>query len=269
MNRGYLSLSSWTAAVAWAAVSGWVLAGETKSEPAAKAGGTANQEAVEKAAKEPAIAQASLAAQLALEGQKRQSPILLLAAAELLGDLKQGARTPEAVKISAQNGGAPAKPAAEAEQKPLPLKMNALVEAARKYAQNDTQLKALIDARAEAGGSRGIIYSQGKDMPKIDFRGTTFVCLKQDGYLAPGDTLTLSNVIFEGRKPAVVAAIGDGNGDLDMWVYDENTDGLIGKDTDSTSNCVVNWTPRYEGPFRIRVANVGRLPERYYILVNW
>jgi hypothetical protein len=63
--------------------------------------------------------------------------------------------------------------------------------------------------------------------------------------------------------------IGDGDGDLDLWVHDENTGGLIGDDTDDTSECIVAWTPRYTGPFTIRIANVGAFAERYVVVVNW
>src|SRR5262245_61215288 len=47
---------------------------------------------------EPGIEAAALAMQLALEGQKRRSPLLLLAAAELLGGLKEGKREAKGVE---------------------------------------------------------------------------------------------------------------------------------------------------------------------------
>ena len=127
----------------------------------------------------------------------------------------------------------------------------------------------LLEARIERLSSRGIIYEQGKDLEKVEIEGTTFVILPVDNVIGPGRELTLTNVIFEGRKPAIVLVVGDGDGDLDLWVYDGDSDRLIGEDTDETSVCVVEWMPRYEGPFTIRVANVGDVAEEFYVLANW
>jgi hypothetical protein len=52
--------------------------------------------------------------------------------------------------------------------------------------------------------------------------------------------------------------------DLDLYVYDENGR-LIVSDTDCTSLCIVSWTPRWTGPFFIRVVNRGARSNIYEI----
>jgi hypothetical protein len=74
-------------------------------------------------------------------------------------------------------------------------------------------------------------------------------------------------VRFEGGKPAMVVVRGDGDTDLDLYVYDE-TGRLVGQDVDPTDFCLVTWTPRWTGTFTIRVVNLGDVYNRYTIGTN-
>lgn len=222
-----------------------------------------NAEKQTKAAPSPAVEQAALAARLALQGEKTRSPILLLAAAEILGNLRESPRDVDDVKAQFKGSGA------ESDKKETgDLSVRRLVQLARECAKDDPELTKFIESRLKNLSSRGIIYSQGKDKPSMKLMGTTFKVVKA-GVLRSGYTYTASNVIFEGRKPAVVAVVGDGDGDLDLAVYDDDGGGLIDEDDDITSQCIVQWTPRWEGPFRIKVSNVGDIAERFVVLVNW
>jgi hypothetical protein len=71
-------------------------------------------------------------------------------------------------------------------------------------------------------------------------------------------------VSFYGDEPAAVAVVGDGDTDLDLYVYDENGY-LIGSDTDSTDRCLVLFRPRWTGQFRIEVRNLGSVYNEYRI----
>jgi hypothetical protein len=160
---------------------------------------------------------------------------------------------------------------AKASGTPLTLNMRALIERAREMAKDDQALSAAVETAIERieSPTRGLVYRQGKDLPSLDIRSTVFKVLNESNTrLDPGDTYTLSNVIFEARTPAVVLVVGDGDGDLDLWVYDDN-DILIGKDDDATSLCEVSWVPRYEGPFQLVIRNVGTTWERFLVLANW
>jgi len=71
-------------------------------------------------------------------------------------------------------------------------------------------------------------------------------------------------VSFFGDQDAAVIISGDGDTDLDLYVYDENGN-LIGSDTDSSDDCVVRFHPRWTGSFRIEVRNLGRVYNQYQI----
>jgi hypothetical protein len=204
------------------------------------------------------------AAQLAIEGENRESPLLLLAAAEIVADLQDSRRTAEEVAASTT--------ADDAEGGLPPLDMDALIARARELAEGNAALSAAVEAMIETieSDSRGLVFRQGKDLESIELEGVVYKVINtQHDRLDPGDELTLDNVVFEGQKPAQIVVIGDGDGDLDLWVYDGNTGNEIGSDTDLSSVCVVSWTTRFEGPFTLKVKNVGTVWERFYVLANW
>ena len=207
---------------------------------------------------------AATAAQLAIEGENRKSPLLLLAAAEILADLQQSRRDAAGVESSTTADNADGR---------LPaLDMDALIARARELAKGNEALETAVEALVEGieSDSRGLTFRQGKDLETIELEGVIYKVINTEhDRLDPGDELTLENVVFEGKKPAQILVIGDGDGDLDLWVYDGNTGNEIAADTDLTSVCVANWTTRYEGPFTVKVKNVGTVWERFYVLANW
>ena len=78
------------------------------------------------------------------------------------------------------------------------------------------------------------------------------------------DTFTTS---FRGNELASIAISGDGDTDLDLYVYDENGN-LIASDLGSTDQAVVSFTPAWTGPFRIEVKNRGYVYNNYAIVTN-
>ncbi|MBR6592363.1 MAG: hypothetical protein IKK81_07075 [Prevotella sp.] len=75
------------------------------------------------------------------------------------------------------------------------------------------------------------------------------------------------NISFRGGELAMVVVIGDGDTDLDLYVYDSYGN-LIARDADYTDNCVVTWTPRWTGKFRIKIVNRGRVYNSYVLRTN-
>jgi hypothetical protein len=72
---------------------------------------------------------------------------------------------------------------------------------------------------------------------------------------------------FRAGETAVVVVRGDGDTDLDLYVYDENGN-LITSDDDGSDDCVVQWTPMWSGKFTIRIVNRGSLGNRYRVATN-
>jgi hypothetical protein len=55
---------------------------------------------------------------------------------------------------------------------------------------------------------------------------------------------------------------GDGDTDLDLFIYDENGV-LIDSDTDYGDECVVTVVPNWTGRFTIQIRNLGSVYNRY------
>jgi hypothetical protein len=86
------------------------------------------------------------------------------------------------------------------------------------------------------------------------------------GTLRGGESRTYA-ATFYGGQPAIVAALGDGVGDLDVRVYDLSGR-LVAEDIDLTSYCFVEWAPRLTGRYLIVVRNHGRLATDFAIRSN-
>jgi hypothetical protein len=78
------------------------------------------------------------------------------------------------------------------------------------------------------------------------------------------DTWTL---FLHAGVPATIFVTGDGDTDLDVFLYDENGN-LIDSDTDLTDRCIVGVTPRWSGSFTLRVQNLGPIANVYSIRVR-
>lgn len=84
--------------------------------------------------------------------------------------------------------------------------------------------------------------------------------------LSAGATHTF-NMTFYGGELATVVVEGDGDTDLDVYVYDA-VGNLITKDDDYSDYCVVKWRPYWTGVFRIKVVNRGNVYNDYSIETN-
>ncbi len=78
------------------------------------------------------------------------------------------------------------------------------------------------------------------------------------------DVITLK---FKGGENAVIAISGDGDTDLDLYVYDENGN-LIASETGGSDDCRVRFFPKWNGTFKIKVKNLGNVYNRYLLVTN-
>jgi hypothetical protein len=66
---------------------------------------------------------------------------------------------------------------------------------------------------------------------------------------------------------AEIVVVGDGDTDLDLYVYDANGN-LIEYDEDYSDDCCVSWVPLWTGAYTIRAVNRGRVYNRFTITTN-
>ena len=72
---------------------------------------------------------------------------------------------------------------------------------------------------------------------------------------------------FIGGRVAEVIVEGDGDTELDLYIYDQNGN-LVASDDDDSDYCVATWTPRWTGTFTIVVMNRGSVYNRYTLRTN-
>lgn len=71
---------------------------------------------------------------------------------------------------------------------------------------------------------------------------------------------------FYGGEVAEVGVVGDGDNDLDLYVYDANGN-LVASDTDYIDTCVARWVPAWTGTFTIKIVNRGKYVYSDFILL--
>ncbi len=85
-----------------------------------------------------------------------------------------------------------------------------------------------------------------------------------------GDDLVLAHgtdvyrVSLRGGEVTRIVVDGDGDTDLDLFIYDEYGN-LMASDEDETDYCVCRVTPRWTGTFTIRIRNYGAVYNQYRI----
>lgn len=184
-----------------------------------------------------------LAAEISKFGYANGDALSLIQAARLS---KQGGYTYEA-RAKAETGG---KTEGSGEQKKGQVSLDPakLLADAKALAGEDGVLLALIDDVDSnvRGAENGRIYTEDRVLAK-DY--------------------DIYNISFRGGEPALVMVIGDGDTDLDLYVYDSNGN-LVAYDDDYSDNCVCTWTPRWTGKFRIKIVNRGNVYNRYVLTTN-
>jgi hypothetical protein len=76
------------------------------------------------------------------------------------------------------------------------------------------------------------------------------------------------DIDFKGGVYAELTLVGDGDTDLDLFIYDENGN-YIGSGETYSDEEVVGWTPRWTGTFTVEVHNLGNLYNDYDLSSNY
>ena len=186
---------------------------------------------------------ASLARQLARYGEANQDAEALVLAADIL--LKSGAQELDAEKTQKGESSGDVPDPGEGEMTP-----SGLVELARTLAEPGSAAFLMIEEIESRPVDRG-----ARGGPKV--ANDCVRALTSDAY----------TVTFTGGEEAVVSAVGDGDTDLDVHIYDEYGH-LIVSDTGFSDRALVAWRPIWTGPFVIEVRNLGLVYNCYGLATN-
>ena len=134
----------------------------------------------------------------------------------------------------------------------LSFDYNKILTDAKEFSDGNEHLLAIISSIEEAkrGNNRGAVNGPARSVDIV--------------YANSTDTYQIS---FVAGYLAEVVVSGDGDTDLDLYIYDSNGN-LIGSDTDYTDDCYVSWVPAWTGRFIIKVVNHGGVSNRYVIMTN-
>ncbi len=128
----------------------------------------------------------------------------------------------------------------------------------------------LAEARSMAGGNpvlRAEIGALEAEKDKGIVRTSMAPGAAGHRMIMPPDGKWSFDIVVEARKPAIIAALGDGDTDVNIYVYDSR-DALIAQDTSPGHEAVVRWTPTSASRYRVVVRNNGPLNTYTVVLSN-
>jgi hypothetical protein len=185
--------------------------------------------------------QLKLSGDLVRYGRREADPVALILAARLLKDISVEDKT----RDKKSQGGAESDKA-EAGM----LTVEDILEEARSLAGDQSVLQAMIDDVA-ATDPKGRIEGPVRHIDRVQ-------ALAIDVY---------EDVVFAEHEEAAIYLEGDGDTDLDLLVIDEL--GIeICRDTGYSDRALCRWTPRWTGPFRIEIHNLGNVWNQYQLFTN-
>lgn len=127
-----------------------------------------------------------------------------------------------------------------------------MMRVARTLASGNAALLALADATEERA-SRGRTIGPARAMLRVDGRASMALFSRETE--------------FRAGELAEVAISGDGDTDLDLFVYDEH--GIeICRSTGPKDREYCSWRPRWTGRFRIVVHNLGPMWNQFVLVTN-
>lgn len=167
----------------------------------------------------------------------------------------------EAAKIVSET------PVQDLDAKGTPSETQTVQEKASRFRLDPDQL--LADAQKYAGRDK-VVVNYAKQVAKMVKDGKTRGAVGGPRYgegRVYGKAYTDYEIKFWASELAEVIVIGDGDNDLDLYIYDQNGN-LIASDTDYTDQCVCRWVPAWTGAFRIRIVNRGAIYSDFAIATN-
>ena len=126
-----------------------------------------------------------------------------------------------------------------------------LFDLAEEYAGDNEALLALVrDSRSRVASMKGHVYGAAVHRDRV---------LSYD--------TDIYREVYRAKELAEICIVGDGDTDLDLYIYDENGN-LVCEDLGFTDRAYCSWTPRWEGLFEIHVENLGGVYNEYRLFTN-
>lgn len=197
------------------------------------------------------VASAALALQLYEWGKANDDAFSVIAAARILASLGEDLEAASAAGELEPEAEAGPQPEAKEGDAAVPEPATMLAEA-RALASGDARLVALID-EAESVQSRAFVRPD-----QIVAGLTTVDAFSEDAWRWRTAL---------GGQVAEVAISGDGDTDLDLFIYDENGY-LVCSSTLYGDTEYCSWIPKWTGQFRIVVKNYGPVYNAYRMWIN-
>jgi hypothetical protein len=186
-----------------------------------------------------------LAYQLAKYGYKTYSAAALIEAAKIMSSIKTQDLKYESYKQDPAPKGQGTKKIKEG------YDLASILSAAKKYADGDAKLLSAIgDVEKANQATRGRVGGPGEKY--------SYVYGYSNDYY---------DVRFIAGELAEIAVRGDGDTDLDLYVFDSNGN-MVAKDDDYTDRCFVSWVPLWTGRFTVKIVNRGPIVNNYWLLTN-
>lgn len=192
------------------------------------------------------LAAVKLANQILRYGYENKSTLALLDALQIFSE------NPTQALNATKDGAAVDESKNEGKKAKVSFDYDSVLADAKAFADGDPNLLALIDnIDAEAkGAQRGNINGPSRDYAAVN-----------------GNSYMDYTASFVANQLAEVLVSGDGDTDLDLYVYDSNGN-PIASDTDYSDDCYVRWVPAWTGRYTIRIVNRGPVCNRFVILTN-
>lgn len=192
------------------------------------------------------LAAVKLANQILRYGYENKSTLALLDALQIFSE------NPTQALNATKDGAAVDESKNEGKKASVSFDYDSVLADTKAFADGDPNLLALInDIDAEAkGAQRGNINGPSRDYAAVN-----------------GNSYMDYTASFVANQLAEVLVSGDGDTDLDLYVYDSNGN-LITSDTDYSDDCYVRWVPAWTGRYTIRIVNRGPIFNRFVILTN-
>lgn len=208
-----------------------------------------SQEKGEDSQKAKSVKNLSLAYSLAKYGRENKDPQMLIAAAKIIMETPVESLALEKSSEKIEEGTVAQGTKEDGERQDISASQ--LLAEARQLANNDPTIIAMITNVENSGStSRGRVGGPTRHVDSVNARSV-------DNYSIP----------FQAGQVARIGVAGDGDTDLDCYIYDSNGN-LVDRDTDYTDSCLLEFVPRWTGNFTLRIKNEGGVHNRYLLLTN-